>query len=105
MSALRRVLGVSIVLAIGCGGASTSDVNGEGGSESGTSEGDSGGGGNSGSSLGGNPPPSSGDASGAAVGSDGGLISPPPDDDAGLATDGAPGRGTTPPTRAGDGGA
>jgi len=106
MSALRCVLGVSVVLAIGCGGASTSDVNGEGGPGSGTSDG--GGGGQTGdSSVSGNPPPSGGDDSGVpAVGADGGLISPPVDDDAGLADDGSPGRGVTPPpVRAGDGGA
>jgi hypothetical protein len=104
MSALRCVLGVSIVLAIGCGGASTSDVNGEGGSGSANSDG--GAGDQTGdSSLSGNPPPGGDDSGFPSVGADGGLISPPPDDDAAVAADGAPGRGVTPPVRAGDGGA
>jgi hypothetical protein len=114
MSALRSVLGISIVVAIGCGGSTSSDSVGEGGASSGSGEGsgatgdDSSVGASNDSSVSGGDDSSVavGDDSGlSTVGPDGSLVTPPPDDDAGGTgpVDGGP--GVTTPPRGSDGGA
>ncbi len=104
MSALRTFLGVSVVIAIGCGGSTGSEVSGDGGSGH-----DATGGSSSGGSSGGTEDDSSvaGDDSGLPlVGPDGGLIVPPDTDAGGTAGDaGRPGGGVTTPPRGTDGGA
>jgi len=122
MSALRSVLRLSMVVAIGCGGATSTNAVGEGGTPNGVgSPGEEDGSLPSDSSVGltddasvGVGDDSStpvGDDSGlATIGPDGGLVSPPPmDDDAGTTgtVDGSPGRpggGVTTPPRGTDGG-
>jgi hypothetical protein len=114
MSALRTFLGLSIVLAAGCGGSSSTVGDGgagtgsSGGSSGGTS---SGGGSSSGTSSSGGGTSVSGDDSSVAtgddsglptIGPDGGVVVPPDDAGTGAARDA--GGGVTMPGRGTDGG-
>jgi hypothetical protein len=112
MSALRTFLGLSVVLAMGCGGTSSA-VGGDGGtgtgssggSTSGSSGGTSGSSGGTASGGGDDSSVSPGDDSGLpTIGEDGGVVVPP-DDDAGTIAARDAGGGVTTPGRGTDGGA
>jgi hypothetical protein len=106
MSALRTFLGLSIAVAIGCGGSTSSETSLDGGhSPDGT-----GGGSSSGGDDNGGDSAAPGDDSGLpVVGPDGGLVVPPEDDDASTTVDSdaatGPGGGVTTPLKGTDGGA